>query len=92
MAIIKLHQYEVLDALTNYLSEEYGMSVDLRLDERIDSYPTINYSVPEYAYKKTRDGKDKLDKYGCKTIDYKKTKWHQKFIEFGDDAEIEFWI
>lgn len=92
MATIKIHGYEVLDALTNYLSVEYGMSVDLRLDERLLDCPILNYVVPEYVYKKTRDGKIKLDKNGYKIIDYKKTKYHKKFIEFGDDCDIEFYI
>jgi len=92
MAMIKLHQYEVLDAISKHLSDEYGMDIDLNNDERLDEFPTINFFVPEYAYKKTRDGKDKLDKYGCKIIDYKKTKYHKQWIDFGDDADIEFWI
>ena len=92
MATIKIHQFEVLDALSNYLSEKYCMNVDLRLDERIDEHPVINYFVPEYAYKKTRDGKDKLDKWGCKIIDYKKTKYHKKWIKFDDAADIEIHI
>ena len=92
MATIKIAQHEVLDALTDYLSNEYGMNVDLRLDERLLDCPVLHYLEHEYAYKKTRDGKYKLDKYGSKIIDYKKTKYHQKFINFGDDCDIEFYI
>lgn len=91
MAIIKLHQHEVLDAISKHLSDEFGMDIDLNGD-RLYEHPSINYHVPEYAYKKTRDGKDKLDKNGLRIVDWKKTKYHSKWIEFDDNSEIEFWI
>ena len=55
---IKLMGYEVLEAITNYIEIEYKIKIDA---DKLQDHPHLEYRVPNYAYKKHKNGKDKKD-------------------------------
>ena len=82
---IKLMGFEVLEAITNYIEIEYKMKIDV---DKLQDNPYLEYRVPNYAYKRHKNGKDKKDKDGYMVIDYDKTTWETKYAPLGDDSAV----
>ena len=82
---IKLMGFEVLEAIKNYVEIKHNIKIDI--DELQDS-PYLEYKVPNYAYKKHKNGKDKRDEGGFMVIDYDKTTWETKYAPLGDDSVV----
>ena len=60
---IELTQWEVFEALEDYIKKRYGFSVGI--EEQCSEYPTIAYTEAVYAPRKHKNGKVmKHEKYG----------------------------
>ena len=82
---IKLMGFEVLEAIKNYVEIKHNIKIDI--DELQDS-PYLEYKVPNYAYKKHKNGKDKRDEGGFMVIDFDKTTWETLHAPLGDDSVV----
>ena len=91
MSKLTFFSYEVEEAIRMYAKEKLGL--DIPEDNiSVHDYPSIEYRTPIYAYKKHKNGKEIKDKYGCRTVDWEKTKYKTQHIDFNDDAEITFYL
>ena len=52
---IELTQWEVIEALSDYVEANYGIMVDA--EAQLSDYPTISYTESTYAPKKHKNGK-----------------------------------
>ena len=87
---ITLYQYEVVEAIQEYLTQKYDMDVDLQ-DNFVDC-PCIKYIEIETPYKKHKNGKVMKDADGDKIFDHANSKRITKHITFGEDDEITFYL
>ena len=87
---IKLYGYEVQDALEQYLEAKYGIDIEDKIDEEIPMW--ITQRVPQYVYKKHKNGKYVKCEHGVKVVDYEKTTYKSVCREFNEDDEIEICI
>ena len=87
---IELDQFEILLALEDYVEKKYGMQADFT----DNSYctPEIKYYVPNYVYRKTRDGKIKTNKFGTPVINRNKTTYKKEYLPFNDDCSISLYL
>jgi len=83
--------YEIQEAIQLLVKEKLGMDIDLEKISPHD-YPSIEYRERILAYKKHKNGKEVKDKNGIREIDWDKTKYEKKFIQFDDSADISFWV
>jgi hypothetical protein len=87
---ITLYQYEVVEAIQEYLTQKYDMDVDLQ-NNFID-WPCIEYTETETPYKKHKNGKVMKDADGYKILDHENSKRITKHITFGECDEITFYL
>ena len=85
---IELYQYEVIDAVQDYLKKEYGLDVDLH--ESIYDCPSIEHIEIKYPVKKHKNGKPMKDKDGIPIRDFENPKLLESHILFGEDSKISF--
>ena len=86
---IKLGQYDVLEAIEEYVKKNYGFELDCY--NQLEEYPTISYLKRIYAPKKHKNGKVmKHPDYGYVLSEVVKTE--QKYISFGEDCDFSFYI
>ena len=88
---ITFDYYEVLEAMQLMLKEKLDMDIDLE-DMSPHDYPSVEYRVPVYTYKKHKNGKEVKDELGFRIIDSGETKFKTKWIDFDDMAEISFYV
>ena len=77
---IELYQYEVMEAIQEYLYKEYGIDVDLY--ESLGDAPCISATEMEYPIKKHKNDKPMKDKDGIPIRDLKKPKSIRKPFQF----------
>ncbi len=87
---ITLYQYEVVEAIQEYLTQKYDMDVDLQ-DNSID-WPCIEYTETETPYKKHKNGRVMKDADGYKILDHENSKRITKHITIGEEDEITFYL
>ena len=87
---IKLYGYEVQDALMQYLEAKYDIDLENKIDEEIPMW--IRTRVPQYVYKKHKNGKYVKCEHGARVVDYEKTTYKTEYHEFNEDDEIEICI
>ena len=85
---IELYQYEVMDAIQEYLYKEYGIDVDLY--QSLGDAPCISATEMEYPIKKHKNGKPMKDKDGIPIRDFENPKLLESHILFGEDSKISF--
>ena len=83
--------YEIQEAIQLLVKEKLGIDIDLE-DISPHDYPSIEYRERVLVYKKHKNGKEVKDKNGIREIDWDKTKYEKKFIQFDDSADISFWV
>lgn len=83
--------YEIQEAIQLLVKKKLGMDIDLE-DISPHDYPDIVCHERVYVYKKHKNGKDIKDKNGVREIDWDKTKYEKKYIQFDDMADITFWV
>ena len=84
---ISLASYEVIDSTLDKIKEKYGMNVD----SGTLTGSWFEYQEREYVYQKHKNGRFKKDENGCKIIDYEKSKWITKTVDFYD-AELHLYF
>jgi len=84
---ITLKSYEVIDSILEKIKEKYGMNID----RQAVAESSVECQEREYAYKKYKNGRLKKDENGCKIIDYEKSKWITKTVDFYD-AELHLYF
>ena len=83
--------YEIQEAIQLLVKKKLGIDIDLE-DISPHDYPDVTYHEREFGYKKHKNGKEVKDKNGIREIDWDKTKYEKKFIQFDDSADITFWV
>ena len=83
--------YEIQEAIQLLVKEKLGIDIDLE-DISPHDYPSIEYRERVLAYKKHKNGKEVKDENGIREIDWDKTTYKKKWIEFDDSADITFWV
>ena len=83
---ITLYQYEVMDAIQEYLYKEYGIDVDLY--ESLSEAPCISATETEYPIKKHKNGKPMKDKDGIPIRDFKNPKVLESHFNFYESDKI----
>ena len=91
---IKIHSSIVMDAIEQYVKEQYGLDADLDIHSEncavSEGIVTIDYGKFKAVHKKYKNGKIVKDKHGFPVVDYQKSKWKKKYLEFNDTCEITF--
>ena len=64
----------------------------LETEEDMSAYPDIEYRERVLAYKKHKNGKEVKDEHGYREVDWDKTTYKKKRIQFDDSADIIFWV
>ena len=84
---ITLQSYEVIDSILEKIKEKYGMDVN----RQVVAESSVECQEAEYAYQKHKNGRLKNDENGCRIIDYQKSKWVTKAVDFCD-AELHLYF
>jgi len=87
---IKLSQYEVMDAVEQYINKKYNMCIDL--EDQTQEYPSIEHTVYNRVWKKHKNGKDFKDKNGYVVLDKEKSSYKDKIIIFDEGADLCFYL
>ena len=91
---IKIHSSIVMDAIEQYVKEQYGLDADLDIHSEncavSERVVIIDYKKLDPVYKKYKNGRIVKGEYGHPVIDHKKSKLVDKFLEFDDSCEITF--
>jgi len=86
---IKLDNYEVEEALINYIKNKYNINVKIFEDYGQNMWLETNERV--WAYEKHKNGKVKIHpEHGHKIVDYDKSTWNRKFESIGEMSSITF--
>ncbi len=88
---IKFDYYDIQKAVQLLIKERLGISLDLE-DLSPHDYPSIEYQERVFVYKKHKNGKEVKDENGFREIDWDKSKYVTKHIEFDDSADITFYV
>jgi|TARA_R100001463_G_scaffold131431_1_gene191452 hypothetical protein len=88
---IKFDYYDIQKAVQLLIKERLGISLDLE-DLSPHDYPSIEYQERVFVYKKHKNGKEVKDENGLREIDWDKSKYVTKHIEFDDSADITFYV
>ena len=91
---IKIHSSIVMDAIEQYVKEQYGLDADLDIHSEncavSEGVVLIDYKKLDPVYKKYKNGRIIKGEYGHPVIDHKKSKLVDKWLEFDDSCEITF--
>lgn len=87
---INLYQYEVMDAIQDYVKKEYGIDVDLY--ESLSECPLITTTERDVPYKKYKNGKVIKDEQGLPKLDFKNATTKKKYVNFGESDEITIFL
>lgn len=88
---IKFDYYDIQKALELLVKDKLGISLDLEDVSHAD-YPSIEYLERVFVYKKHKNGKEVKDENGFRKIDWDKSEYVTKHIEFDDSADITFYV
>jgi len=86
---IKLMQYEVLEAIEDYIKKNHSFEIDI--NDQLEEYPSIAYLERTYGPQKYKNGQvKKHPEHGYVLNEIIKTE--QKYISFGEDCDFSFYI
>ena len=88
---IKFDYYDIQKAVQLLIKERLGISLDLE-DLSPHDYPSIEYQERVFVYKKHKNGKEVKDENGLREVDWDKSNYVTKHIEFNDGADITFYV
>jgi len=88
---IKFDYYDLQEAIQLFVKEKFDMDIDLE-DLSPHDYPSIEYQERVFVYKKHKNGKEVKDENGFREIDWDKSKYVTKYIEFDDNSDITFYV
>jgi|TARA_R110001592_G_scaffold226535_1_gene482679 hypothetical protein len=80
-----MFEWEVQEALTDYLQKQYGMKVDIE-------ETSIEYQELERVFKKHKNGKIIKSEHGGSEIDWENSSYVTKHINFNDTAEMHLFV
>ena len=86
---IELYQYEVMEAIQDYLVKEY--SIDTCLGESSEP-PCITAVEIDYPIKKHKNGKPMKDEHGFSIRDFENPKWNESHINFSEDSKMSIYL
>ena len=93
---VKIHYYEVVEAIELYIKENYNMDLDLDIYSEncvlSEGIVEVAYHELEPVYKKYKNGRVVKNQYGHPVIDRKKSKNVKKYISFDEGASFVFSI
>jgi len=87
---ITLYQYEVMDAIQEYLCKEYGINLDLY--ESISEAPCISATERKYPVKKHKNGKPMKDEDGLPIRDFDNPQVLESHFSFNETDEITIYL
>jgi hypothetical protein len=88
---IKFDYYDLQEAIQLFVKEKFDMDIDLEELSPHD-YPSIEYRERVYVYKKHKNGKEVKNEHGLSEVDWDKSNYVTKHIEFDDSADITFYV
>ena len=80
-----MFEWEVQEALTDYIQKQYGMKVDIE-------EASIEYQELEHVFKKHKNGKIVKSEHGGFETDWENSSYVTKHINFNDTAEMHLFI
>lgn len=88
--IIKMYQFEVMDAIAFYAKEKLGLNMN---PHSSDSRISLDVNEWKPQYQKHSNGKYVCDEKGHAILDESEEHWVQHNLEFGetDTMSIYFW-
>ena len=91
---IKIHSSIVMHAIEQYVKEQYGLDTNLDVHSEncavSEGVVTIDYGKFKAVHKKYKNGRIVKDKFGLPVVDYQKSKFVKRWLEFDDSCEITF--
>ena len=91
---IKIHSSIVMHAIEKYVKEQYGLDADLDVHSEncavSEGVVMIDYRELDPVHKKYKNGRIVKDKFGLPIVDYQKSKFVKRWLEFDDSCEINF--
>ena len=94
MIEIKIHSIDVMKAIEKYVKEQYGLDTNLDIHSEncavSEGVVMINYSKHVPVYKKYKNGRIVKDEHGVPIVDYQKSNWEERWLEFDDSCDINF--
>ena len=91
---VKIHYYEVVEAIELYIKENYNMDLDLDIYSEncmlADGVVEIAYYEQEPVYKKYKNGRVVKNDYGHPIIDREKSEYVKKHLSFDERASFVF--
>jgi len=85
---IELHDWEVKEAIADYVKKEYGMNFNT---DHIDC-SEFEYQETERVYKKHKNGRVVKNKDGLPVVDWKNSPRVTKHADFHEGSSINFWL
>jgi len=88
---IKFDYYDLLRAAELLLKQRLNKDIDLDKLSPHD-YPSIEYKERVFVYEKHKNGKEIKDEHGFRKVDWDKSEYVTKHIEFNDSSDITFYV
>ena len=86
--IVKLYDWEIKQAIAEYIKRDYGMDFDT---ENIES-SVLKYYEVEKVYKKHKNGRLIKDKHGFPKVDWENSPRVTKHADFDEGSSVTFWL
>tara|TARA_R100000988_G_scaffold101560_3_gene74720 strand:+ start:1965 stop:2276 length:312 start_codon:yes stop_codon:yes gene_type:complete len=91
---VKVHYYEVVEALELYLKENYKMDVNLDIFSEncvlSEGIVEVEYRELDPVYKKHKNGRMVKNQYGHPIIDYENSEYVKRHLSFDERASFVF--
>ena len=91
---IKIHYYEVMEAIELYIKENHGLNVDLDIYSGdcvlAEGLVEVEYRELEPVYKKHKNGKVGKSQYGHPVVDRENSNYAKKHLDFDERASFVF--
>jgi hypothetical protein len=86
--IIKLYDWEIKEAIADYVKKEYGMSFNTN---HIDC-SEFEYEETEKVYKKHKNGKIVKNEYGHPEVDWENSLRVTKIADFHEGSSVSLYL
>ena len=91
---VKIHYYEVVEAIELYIKENYNMDLDLDIYSEncvlAEGIVEVEYRELEPVYKKHKNGKVVKSQYGHPVVDRENSNYAKKHLDFDERASFVF--
>jgi hypothetical protein len=91
---VKIHYYEVVEAIELYIKENYNMDLDLDIYSEncvlAEGIVEVEYHEIEPVYKKHKNGKVVKSQHGHPVVDRENSKYAKKHVSFDEAASFVF--